>query len=70
MEVIIDDKKYEVIKDYNNALDINDLHEKITDYYEEFDYRINDYRKIDEYMKEYCAYGCKYFILKRIDKES
>ncbi len=94
MEVIIDDKKYEVIKDYNNALDINDLHEKITDYYEEFDYilgdyaygkvrlkgfndksnknfkPINDYSKIDEYIKEYCAYGCKYFILKRIDKES
>lgn len=30
---------------------------------------INDYSKIDEYIKEYCAYGCKYFVLKRIKVE-
>lgn len=26
---------------------------------------INDSSKIDEYIEEYCAYGCKYFILKK-----
>ena len=26
---------------------------------------INDYKNIDKYIKENCAYGCKYFILKR-----
>ena len=27
---------------------------------------INDYKKIKKYIKENCAYGCKYFILKKI----
>ena len=24
---------------------------------------INDIDKVDDYLKDYCAYGCKYFIL-------
>lgn len=90
MEVIIDDKKYEVIKNYREALNVSDLEGKITDYYDEFDYilgdyaygkvrlkgfndkenkhykPINDYKKIDEYLKTYCAYDCRYFILKKV----
>ena len=27
---------------------------------------INDYSKIDKYIKENCAYNCRYFILKRL----
>ena len=27
---------------------------------------INDYTKVDEYIKNMCAYECKYFILKKI----
>lgn len=27
---------------------------------------INDYKKIEKYIKENCAYGCKYFIIKRL----
>ena len=26
---------------------------------------INDYRKLDMYLKENCSYDCKYFILKK-----
>lgn len=93
MEVLIDNKEYEVIRNYNDALNIEDLQDKITDYYDDFDYilgdyaygkvrlkgfntkenknfkPINDYAKVDEYIENYCAYGCKYFILKRIVKE-
>ncbi len=29
---------------------------------------INDYSKIDDYIKNECAYECKYFILKKIEK--
>lgn len=92
MEVTIDNKKYEVIKNYKDALDIEDLKDKITDYYNAYDYilgdyaygkvrlkgfneknnknykPLNDYAKIDEYIEKYCAYGCKYFIIKRIEK--
>ena len=28
--------------------------------------KINDYSKVKEYIKNNCAYGCKYFILKKI----
>lgn len=27
---------------------------------------VNDYSKIDEYIKNYCAYDCKYFILQKV----
>ena len=88
MEVVIDNKKYEVIKNEKDALDISDLEGKITDYYDSFDYILGDYaygkvrlkgfndknnkyfkpvndiQKVDDYIEEYCAYGCKYFILK------
>lgn len=90
MEVIIDDKRYELIKDVKDAFLAQDLVGKITDYYDSFDYilgdyaygkvrlkgfneksnkgfkSLNDYSKIDEYIKNNCAYGCKYFILKNI----
>lgn len=88
MEVIIDNKKYEVIKNEKDALDVSDLEGKITDYYDSFDYILGDYaygkvrlkgfndknnkyfkpendiQKVDDYIENYCAYGCKYFILK------
>ncbi|MBQ4263441.1 MAG: YutD family protein [Bacilli bacterium] len=28
--------------------------------------KINDYEKVDKYLKENCAYDCKYFILEKI----
>lgn len=90
MEVVINNKKYKVIKDNGDCLDILDLTDKITEYYNSFDYilgdfaygkvrlkgfnekgnkyykPINDYKKIDNYIEKYCAYGCKYFILKKL----
>ena len=43
MEVIIDNKTYEVIKNVKDALDVEDLEGKITDYYDNFDYILGDY---------------------------
>ena len=43
MEVIIDSKTYEVIKNVKDALDVEDLEGKITDYYDSFDYILGDY---------------------------
>lgn len=28
---------------------------------------INDFENVDKYIKENCAYGCKYFILEKIN---
>ncbi len=30
--------------------------------------KINNYNDIDEYIKKYCAYNCKFFIIKKIKK--
>jgi uncharacterized protein YutD len=30
---------------------------------------LNNYNKRDEYLKNYCAYGCKYFVAKRVYKK-
>lgn len=43
MEITIDNKKYEVIKNYKDALNTSDLEGKITEYYDTFDYILGDY---------------------------
>lgn len=82
--------EYEVIEDYRNAFDKEETLNKMTDYFNDYDYvlgdyaygklrlkgfcnkdnhlfnEINDYSKIKNYIKENCAYECKYFILKKI----
>lgn len=86
----INDKKYEVIEDSRGAIDIEVLTEKLTDYFDNYDYvvgdwaygklrlkgfntkenknfnKINNYEDIKKYLEDYCAYGCRYFIIKRI----
>ena len=92
MNIIVNGVNYEVVKNYKDAIDSDLLKEKITDYFDEFDYifgdwaygklrlkgfndkknknykPINDYNKIEGYLKDNCAYGCRYFILKKIEK--
>lgn len=29
--------------------------------------KLNDISMLDEYLEKYCAYGCKYFVLKKIN---
>lgn len=83
---------YELIKDYENGFDKENVEDKFTDYFHPFDYivgdwaygklrlkgffgssnkkvkKLNNYKYVDDYIKNKCAYGCKYFILKKIDK--
>jgi len=87
--IIINNISYNVIKDVKDAIDITLLTDKITDYYDSFDYIVgdwaygkvrlkgfnkkenknfkpsNDIAKVDEYLKNNCAYGCRYFILEK-----
>ena len=28
--------------------------------------KVNDYNKVDKYLKENCAYDCRYFIIKKV----
>lgn len=89
-DIIINDVKYEVIVNYNDAIDKDILVEKVTDYFDEFDYivgdwaygklrlkgffdsnnknckKINDIANLEDYINNQCAYGCKWFQIKRV----
>lgn len=93
MNITINDVTYEVIKNEKDAIDEEVLKEKITDYFEPFDYivgdwaygkvrlkgfnnksnkgfkKINDIDIVNDYIEKYCAYGCRYFIIKKIENK-
>ena len=91
MQVLINNKEYEVVENYKEALssDLN-LDEIVTDYYDyivgDFAYgkvrlkgfyeennklvkSYNNIKDVKDYINNNCAYGCKYFILKKKDIE-
>ncbi len=88
-KIVLEENKYEVIKDYKSGFDAEQLTLRYTDYFKDYDYilgdwaygklrlkgfcnkdnalfnSINDYNSIDTYIKENCAYDCRYFIIKK-----
>ncbi len=90
-EIEIKNKKFHVLKNHKNALDIQILSEKLTEYFDSYDYivgdwaygklrlkgfnnkenknfkPINDINKVDEYLKNNCAFACSYFIIAKIN---
>ncbi len=90
MEYIFNNNKYIIEKDANVIFNYEELKEKITDYFLDYDYilgdmsynkirlkgfndpenkkctKINDINNLETYLKDYCAYGCKYFLLKKL----
>ncbi len=92
MNIKIKEVLYEVIKDYGDTIEMANLDEIVTDYYDNFDYIVGDWaygkvrlkgfydednknvkeynniKNVEDYLKNNCAYGCKYFILKKSSK--
>lgn len=88
--IVINDQEYEIIRNDSDCLKKEELQDKITDYFDSFDYimgdfsydkvrlkgyndttnkkanKINDIKYIDDYIKNYCSFGCKIFILKKV----
>lgn len=88
-KLVINNVEYEIIKNYNDAIVEEEIKERLTEYFDDFDYvvgdwsygklrlkgfnestnknikNINDIKNLDEYINNYCSYGCKYFVLKR-----
>lgn len=86
----INESEYEVVENYNEAIDNDVLEMMITDYFERFDYifgdwaygklrlkgyydsgnknvkNFNDVKNYKKYVEKYCAYGCRYFLIKRV----
>lgn len=87
--IVINNVEYEIEKDYNDAIVMDELNEKVTDYFDSYDYivgdwsygklrlkgfydignkkvkEINNIKNLEKYLKNYCSYGCKYFVLKK-----
>lgn len=87
--MVINGKKYKLIRNNRDGYD-ETIIEKITDYYEPYDYifgdwaygkvrlkgfyksdnenasNINDIKYLDDYIKENCAFGCRYFLLEKV----
>lgn len=93
-KIVLNEKEYELIKDYKNAFDLVELTDKFTEYFEDYDYivgdysydklrlkgfcsknnknfkEVNDYDKVDDYLKNFCSYECRYYILEKKEKNS
>ena len=91
-EIEINRIKYIIKKNIKEALDDANLSERLTDYYNNYDFIVGDwaygklrlkgfnnknnknYKKyndsvlIEKYIKDYCAYGCRYFVLEKLVK--
>ena len=82
-EIEINGIKYLVVRNDNDCVDVELLSEKITDYFDDFDYicgdfaydkvrlkgfydSSNDIKNLDDYEKNYCCYGARLFLLKKI----
>ena len=93
-KIEINNREYEIIEDVKKALDLNALNDKLTDYFDDYDYvvgdwaygklrlkgfndksnknynKVNAYEQVHDYIDNYCAYGCKYFIIKKLIKNN
>ena len=89
-KIEINGAAYELVRNDNNCFDLDVVREKVTDYFDTFDYifgdyayekirlkgfydsknkkakKINDIKYLDDYIKNYCSYGAKTFLLKKI----
>lgn len=89
-KIEINKVNYEVIKNDDDCLKLEELEAKITDYFDDYDYifgdyaydkvrlkgyydsnnkkakKINDIKYLDDYIKNYCSFGSKTFLLKKI----
>lgn len=91
--ITVQNQKYFVMKNEKDALDLERLEERYTEYFASYDYivgdwsygklrlkgfnsktnpnfkAINDIDKVDDYLKNFCAYDCRYFILSKENEE-
>ena len=82
--------KYKLEKNQKDGFDETAFLERVTDYFEAYDYifgdwaysklrlkgfydsknkdvkPLNDIKNLDKYIKDNCAYDCKYFLLKKV----
>lgn len=84
------DNKYEIIKNDKDCFEYEEIKEKATEYFKDYDYifgdfaydkvrlkgyyesnnkkanKINDIQYLDDYIENYCSFGARTFLLKKI----
>lgn len=88
--VIINNQKFDLIENYKDAFILEDVENKLTDYFDVYDYivgdyaynklrlkgfckkenkscnEINDFELKNKYIRDFCAYDARYFVLEKI----
>lgn len=89
-KIVLNNTNYELIKNYKDGFNLEEVTDKYTDYFDDYDYifgdwaygklrlkgfcdrinkiynHMNDIRFLEQYIKDNCAYECRYFVLKKI----
>lgn len=89
-KITLNGTEYEIIENVDDCLNEEEISEKLTEYFADFDYvfgdfsydkvrlkgyndsnnkkvkKINDIAGLEDYKKNYCSYGAKTFLLKKI----
>ena len=89
-KIMVHGKVYEIIEGNEGMINLVELEDKMTDYFDNYDYvfgdysyekvrlkgfndsyskgvnSINDIQYLEEYKKEYCSYGAKTFLIKKV----
>lgn len=89
-KVEINNVMYEIVRNDQDCFKKEEVLEKITDYFDSYDYifgdyaydkvrlkgyydssnkkatRVNDIKYLDDYIKNYCSFGSKTFLLKKM----
>lgn len=93
IEIVLNDNKYELIKNEREGFNAEELKSKMTDFFDIYTYIVGDWAygklrlkgfydskdknvkdlnnfvNVDNYLKNNCAFGCRYFIIKKVDKK-
>lgn len=89
MKIVINNVEYEVQKNVGDAINIEEITNSLTDYFDDFDFILGDYAygklrlkgfntkenknfksyndiaTLENYIQEYCAFGCRHFVISR-----
>lgn len=90
MKIVLNNNEYELIEEYKDAFNLEEITSLYTDYFYDYDYILGDYAYnklrlkgfydnnnkkakdinrydyIKEYIQQYCAYDCRYFVIKKL----
>ena len=91
--VVLENIKYNLIINYKDGFDQEELEARYTDYFNDYDYIVgdwsygklrlkgfckkenklykplNDYENKNDYLRNNCAYDCKYFVLEKVKED-